>query len=349
MTLNNKGINTLLVNAARELLTNGSDRYNERTGSKITEIRDYVMKGNPNYRYITLGSRKNNLCATVVEMMMVLSGNPDLKYLSLFLPRAIEYSDDGGLTWRGNYGIRIRGNKAFEGEQNESYQFVAFNSDELKRVIECLSKDKSSRQEFITIGFSQLDRNIVTKDTPCTMTLVFGIDSNNLVTLTTFMRSNDIIFGFSGVNYFIFTCLQELVASCLNLDLGDYCHHPVSLHVYDNYYKNLVHISEEKPTEIRLINGLFSGIESLDNFDTLARNYFSLLENPGYSCHELSKLLYSDETKINNLRSLLVATYGYLHHKPKDEVYNVIRVTANDPDNIIKLLDRDIFFNKRCN
>ena len=139
MTQNSLGINTLLVNAARELLANGSTRFNERTGSGITEIRDYVMKGNPNYRYITLDSRKNNLCATVVEMMMVLSGNPDLKYLSLFLPRAVEYSDDGGLTWRGNYSIRIRGNKAFDGEHNESFQFTSFSSDELKRVIECLS------------------------------------------------------------------------------------------------------------------------------------------------------------------------------------------------------------------
>lgn len=342
------GINSLLVKAARELLANGSYRHNERTESRILEIRDFVMKGNPEYRYITLPSRKNNLCATIVEMMMVLGGNPDLKYLSLFLPRAIEYSDDGGLTWRGNYGIRIRGNKAFDGEQNDSFQFTAFGSDELKRVIECLSKDNSSRQEFITVGFSQLDRNIVTKDTPCTMTLVFGVDSNNLVTLTTFMRSNDIIFGFSGVNYFIFTCLQELVASCLGLDMGLYCHHPVSLHVYDKYLSNLTSISEGEPRDVRLASGLFNGIESLDNFDSLVANYFSLLENPDYSCSEFAKLLYKDEAKLNNLRSLLVATYGYLHRRPKDEVYNVIGVTAEDSTTIIGLLDRDIFFNKHC-
>lgn len=307
------GINKLLVESCVSLVNSGVTRRNNRTGSDILELRNYVQVGNPAYRFITIPERKNNLCAQVVEMMMVLSGNPDLKYLSLFLPRAVDYSDDGGLTWRANYGIRLRGRDVFKGEHNGLLHFVRFKQDNLARVIEELKVDPSSRQCFVTIGDSNLDRFIGgTKDTPCTMTLVFGTDGDGLLELTTFMRSNDVIFGFSGVNYFIFTSLLELVSEIVGINMGNYIHHAVSYHAYGNKIKNVEEIAKSSdPKEFSLNGGMFRGFSSLEEFDALAEVYFRCLIDEECTLDSF----YQEVNKVSknrNLTSLLCATKAYL-------------------------------------
>lgn len=340
-----KGLNYLLVKGAQDILEHGSARVNARTGDEIKELHDYVMIGNPEQRYINIDARKNNICAQVVEMMMVLSGNPDLKYLSYFLPRAVDYSDDGGLTWRGNYGIRLRGNNVFDGENNKSFQFARYTRDNLENVINTLKIDPSSRQCFITIGDSNLDRFIETKDTPCTMTLVFGITAENTLRLTTFMRSNDIIFGFSGVNYFIFTCLQELVASILNYKLGEYCHHAVSFHVYSWKYDLIQNIADTKLDtieEIELPTGLFRGIKTLDQFDELANFYFHRLDDENMGIGNFYQLMLSKSENVN-ISTLLTATYAYHHGFTRQEFDNIC---YDSPVFKSGLFDRDAFFHK---
>jgi len=277
--------------------------------------------------------------------MMVLSGNPDLRYLSLFLPRAKDYSDDGGKTWRGNYGIRIRGTEAFRGENNKSFQFSRYRRDNLKMVIDTLAADKSSRQAFITIGDSHLDRFIETVDTPCTMALVFKVTEDNLLRLSTFMRSNDIIFGFSGVNYFIFTCLQELVASILGYEMGDYTHHSVSLHVYSKYYDTLKAIADtdqEDINDIILEGGIFNGFESLEQFDKVADTYFKLLDE------EFGLELVYNKLKAvcpnDNLTAMLLTTYAYA--KEGSKLQQLISIISDTDFLKSGLMERDTFLAK---
>lgn len=340
----NIGINGILVQQAKMLSVSPHARFNERTQEEIKELYDAVMVGNPAMRYITLDARKNNICAQICEMMMVLSGNPDLRYLSLFLPRAKDYSDDNGKTWRGNYGIRIRGTEAFKGENNKSFQFARYRRDNLKRVIDTLKQDPSSRQAFITIGDSHLDRFVETNDTPCTMALVFNVTENNLLRMSTFMRSNDIIFGFSGVNYFIFTCLQELIANVLGYQMGDYTHHSVSLHVYSKYYDTLKAIADTDQDDIydiELETGMFGGFESLEQFDKVADTYFRLLDE------EFGlELVYSKLDAVcpnKNLTAMLLASYAYAKKAEKKLLLDLIKDT---PFFDSGLLDRDTFFAK---
>lgn len=70
----------------------------------------------------------------------------------------------------------------------------------------------------------------------CNTSLDFKLRDNKL-DLTVFNRSNDIIWGFSGVNLFIFTYLQEVIANTLNVELGKYYHISNSMHLYENMYK----------------------------------------------------------------------------------------------------------------
>lgn len=339
------GINGLLVKASQDLITLGKHTYNERTQSGITELCDYVMFGNPTKRYININSRKNNFCAQIMEMMMVLSGNPDLHFLSLFLPRAKDYSDDGGKTWRGNYGIRLRGNKTEISKLCNDPQFERYDKDNLGMVVNTLINDPSSRQCFITIGDSNLDRFINTVDTPCTMTLVFRVHDDKL-NLTTFMRSNDLIFGFSGVNYFIFTCLQELVSSITEISLGRYCHHPVSFHVYDWKKDQAENISKETEiSDISLEGGLFKGFTTLAEFDKLSKSYFDSFDatNIEYFADKVIPKCPND-----NLGFLLLCTYAYVNNLDWNQIINIAEEYILNYDPQLKdLFKRDPFFNKR--
>lgn len=337
-----KGINELLIDLSRDLLDNGYVEFNNRTNSEITYLVNPKIIGKPTQRFITLNSRKNNLCAQVMEMMMVISGNPDLSYLSLFLPRAIDYSDDGGKTWRGNYGIRLRGNKVFNSKLCNNDQFKDFDKDNLEKVINTIKTDPSSRQLTVTIHNSNVDRFIETKDTPCTMDLIFGVHDNKL-DLRVDMRSNDMIFGFSGVNYFIFTSIQELVSEITGYPLGKYYHCPFNFHVYENKYSTLNNIASETIIEeIELEKGLFKGIRSLKEFDNIAEVYFKSITNSNLGIDGFDDAIRR-VTPNHNLIALLDCTYAYVHGSRWTNLSKLIAMSDIINTN---LLERDIFFRR---
>jgi len=62
---------------------------------------------NPQKRTLLYPKRGNNPFATLAETMWVLAGRNDMKFLTMFLPRAADFSDDGQV-WRAGYGPRLR-------------------------------------------------------------------------------------------------------------------------------------------------------------------------------------------------------------------------------------------------
>src|SRR5258708_35681184 len=66
-----------------------------------------VRIGTPCQRVLPAPQRHNNLFATIAETVWVLAGRNDLTFLSQYLPRAAEFSDDG-CVWRGGFGPRLR-------------------------------------------------------------------------------------------------------------------------------------------------------------------------------------------------------------------------------------------------
>lgn len=66
-----------------------------------------IELSNPRARHVQLHGRKNNIFATVAETFWVMAGMDVLDpYMSTYLPRAKDYSDDG-VTWYGAYGVRM--------------------------------------------------------------------------------------------------------------------------------------------------------------------------------------------------------------------------------------------------
>ena len=95
-----------LVQVLREIDNNGRE-VTTRGFTQKEILSSLITIDNPNERAIVLKNRNNNIFALIAETLWVLGGRNDLGFLSHYLPRAIDFSDDG-LTWRAAYGPRLR-------------------------------------------------------------------------------------------------------------------------------------------------------------------------------------------------------------------------------------------------
>ena len=105
--------------------------------------------------------------------------------------------------------------------------------DQIKSIINKLTKDRDSRQALLVIWDPAID-NTPTKDFPCTSVMQFFIRENKLHMIV-YMRSNDIIRG-TTYDVFNFTMIQEIIANELDVELGNYYHNTGSIHLYETDY-----------------------------------------------------------------------------------------------------------------
>lgn len=128
---------------------------------------------NPKKRTLLYPKRGNNPFATLAETLWVLAGRNDMKFLTMFLPRAADFSDDGEV-WRAGYGPRMR--KWFYGECE--------TTDQIKFIVKQLMKDQNSRQAVMSI-WDPAEENTVekTKDYPCFVgsTIVHSPEGNKQI------------------------------------------------------------------------------------------------------------------------------------------------------------------------
>lgn len=254
-----ENVNSLLIEASKLLVDNGVPR-NVR-GHACVEFAEPVCFriSNPEDRLITLEARKWNVFLAYAESLWIATGRNDLSLIGHYLNRLAEYSDDGQ-TLRGGYGPRLR---AFDNSTTdyhvESVRHVYtepfwINSpvvDQLQFVLDCFKEDINTRQAIIQFGdpikdcFNDGGTKKITKDFPCTRTLHFmkGVTSNTL-NMMVHMRSNDLLWGATGVNIFNYTFMQEYVARILGMDVGTYYHVADNLHYYVSHHETIQRISK---------------------------------------------------------------------------------------------------------
>ena len=209
----------------RELLERG--RPVVVRGKDTLELRQRtVTVEHPERRVYVVPGRTNSVVGTVAETIWVLAGRDDLEFLTPYVPRAIEFSDDGR-TWRAAYGPRLR-----------SWNGV----DQLAETVKTLRVDPASRQAVAVIFDPDRDY-VASKDIPCANWLHFLLRDGRLY-LSVAIRSNDIIWGFSGVNSFEWSVVQAVVANSLGVHyLGHLTSFAGSVHLYDYHFvqaKNIV-------------------------------------------------------------------------------------------------------------
>lgn len=274
------GINTALLGLSQYLNEEGVWRPGKRP---VREAPEPVMITitHPRARMVTLPERKWNALLPFAESLWLALGWNDLDALpGRYIKKLYDFSDDGH-SWRAGYGPRIRQAFPIDLVENDRITFHRLSVsnkkldvvDQLAWVIEVLTKDPHSRQAVITVADPNKDCILTTKDQPCTRSLQF-IQNDGKLDMIVHMRSNDLLWGFSAVNVFNFTFMQEYVAGLLGLPLGHYHHLAANLHYYGDMQVMIDALGQSDPARALEGDVLFSepapynkGPTSLADFD----------------------------------------------------------------------------------
>lgn len=138
-----------------------------------------------------------------------------------------------GETWRAAYGPRLR---KWNG-----------NTDQFEGVIKRLKEDPVTKRAVMNIFDPSSDYR-ETKDVPCNNWLHF-IQRNGYLDLNVAVRANDAIWGFSGINFFEWSVLHELVATTMGWRVGTLSWFVGTFHIYNRHFNTaskLAHIENPK-------------------------------------------------------------------------------------------------------
>ena len=215
-----RNADSAFIDLLSDLLTEG-DNVESRNGKtlELSPVQFTIQDSGG----VTLTERRASLPAQIAETMWVLSGRNDIEWLSRYLPRAKDFSDDGK-TWRGGYGPRLRrwGN---DGEPT---------TDQLAYVVDALRADPTTRQAVMVIWDPATD-TLPGLDRPCNNWLHF-LSRDGVLNLHVATRSNDIMWGWSGINVFEWSALLQLVAELTGLEAGAITFSISSLHLYEHHW-----------------------------------------------------------------------------------------------------------------
>lgn len=185
---------------------------------------------------------KAYLCAELTWYMLARN---DVAFINPFAGMWGRISDDGKTSYSA-YGDIV---------------FKRHGFNQVDKIIELLANDKDSRRAVI--NFNVPNPNVIeTKDEICTIALQFYIRDDKLY-CTGVMRSNDIWYGLP-YDVAFFTELQKYIAHRLNVKIGSYTHHVISLHCYQRNYEDMPKVLNTVPTEKISID-----IEQLDKMKRL--------------------------------------------------------------------------------
>lgn len=218
-----RSVNDALPALAHMLLTEGADVPSRVGRTKELAFQHFTIL-DPLQREIVVHNRKANIAAQIAETMWVLGGRNDVEWLSAYLPRAADFSDDG-TTWRAGYGPRLR---AWIGEDDRR------SVDQMESVIALLREDPSTRRAVMSIFDPAVDYQ-PSKDIPCNNWLHF-LARDGVLHLHVATRSNDVVWGWSGINQFEWSVLLEVVAHYSGLKVGSIHYAVSSLHMYDRHW-----------------------------------------------------------------------------------------------------------------
>lgn len=288
----------------------------DRRGSKVLEFRgpQLIEISNPHRNMMMVQGRNINPWVTLAEFPWIMAGRDDISWLTHYLPRASNFSDNG-TTWRAAYGPRIRN---WYG-----------NVDQIDQVIKTLKADRASRQAVVVLWDPEEDWQ-VSGDIPCTNWMHFQVVGNKLDLLVG-MRSNDLIWGFSGVNVFNFTMLQQLVAAAVGVEVGVYRHLSSNLHVYERHYDLL-----------EIVNSALDNEEFYDSIAVPTMNFFDFesLDSFTEECEEA--LEHVKANRVLDWRSAegLVCAHSWLTDWVSFMLVHELKNTAARPEELVTALNR---------
>lgn len=278
-----RNLTEALVGSLDALLTKG-DVVPSRNG-ETREIHAHKVKiERPCERVLMTPARGNNPFAALAETMWVMAGRDDMEFLSRYLPRAPDYSDDG-VVWRGGYGPRLRswvGHRTHLDDSDPDLTPVEttfeIETDQFEECYKILKADPASRQAVMII-FDPGQDYCKSKDIPCNNWLHFLIRDNKLL-LTVGVRSNDAVWGFSGINVYEWSVLMQIMAHWLGVEVGTMAYVASSFHMYDQHYERARKIVSKAKTKTLYEFGFtpLSFETSWDDFDKVLWDWFRVAD-----------------------------------------------------------------------
>src|SRR5699024_10070844 len=122
--------------------------------------------------------------------------------------------------------------------------------DQLDAVVRELRESPTSRRAVIGIWDASMDARRENegpwKDVPCNDIISFQSRLGELHAHV-FVRSNDLMWGWSGINAFEWSVLQEVVAGIRGIEVGTLTFSISSLHAYDRHWEKLRKIGAAYP------------------------------------------------------------------------------------------------------
>lgn len=272
----------LLSQAVSHMFGSTKVKTVERRGGAVREFLGPVtlVLTQPQHRLAAIPGRNLNPWVSLAEFPWIMAGRNDIAWLQPYLPRARDFSDDGA-RWRAGYGNRMRD------WGSQGTPSVPFGVDQVAEVVRRLEQDPWSRQAVISLWDPVSDNVSGSRDYPCTNHLHFMKNSGSgALDLYVVMRSNDLWWGFSGVNVVNFTLLQEVVARCLGMRLGEYYHTANNLHLYSHHWDAALSLQRGQdpydtatPTAIRTVVEDSGAVSRLDSFTAGCRDALGMVES----------------------------------------------------------------------
>ncbi|MGY3927467.1 thymidylate synthase [Aeromonas simiae] len=270
-------INSVIVNAIEKIFSDGVNT-SSRNGEALTLHDVSIILNNPRSRHLNLSGRKNNIFATFAETLWVLAGmNEIAPYLSFFVPRAKEYSDDG-IIWRAAYGERLY---AYGQIDNVIKQFKCEGIYTRRAVISLYMPNRDTSESLLEVN---LENSL---DIPCNNLIHFFVTPDKKLNIKITQRSGDLIFGVSHINIFEFGLLQEFVLFMLQkevdseLTLG-YLHQSITnLHIYKekiNQAKDILFNKDKQDLDIKNHDNIYFA-SSPQETKKLLHDIVSFIEN----------------------------------------------------------------------
>lgn len=301
---------------------------------KVLEIGPIILEiENPKERCLVIPHRYSNIIGTIAETLWVLGGRNDVKYLAQYLPRASDFSDDGA-TWRGAYGTRLKN---------------WYGINQIDEVVKLLKKIPYTGRAVMSLFDPRIDYDTQSKDIPCNNWIQFLMRDGKLNMLVS-VRANDLIWGFSGINMFEWTVLQELIAGWLGVEVGRYYHFVGSLNIFERHFERM-----DKMLNNRIEADIYDENDvshtpvdiSEASFEVLLQRFFALEEQ--FSCadddgvNSLLKLISDLESRFLQQCAKLMFSY-ILFQREEYLLFMRVFITASKDDYRAAAFD---FFNRK--
>ena len=249
----------------KDIMENGQDADN-RTGVYARKVFGRQMRFDLSKGFPLVTTKKTYLRAIIHELIWLLSGNTNIKYLhdnnvTIWDEWADENGDLGPV-----YG----------------HQWRNFNSqdiDQIKDVIERIKKNPQDRRLIVTAwNPAQIDEMALP---PCHCFFQFDVTPDGKLNCMLYQRSCDMFLGVP-FNIASYSLLTMMIAQVCNLKPGEFVHTLGNAHIYSNHFEQVkLQLSREPyPLPKMKIN------PEVKNIDDFKYEDFELVD---YQCHPVIK------------------------------------------------------------